>query len=283
PRLHRRVALKCLISAQLTSDDRRRRILDEARAAARINHPNVATVHDVLEQDSRAFIVMEYFEGESLAAPLKRERLPIHRVLAIGRQLACALAAAHSTGIVHRDLKQANIQVMPDGWVKVLDFGVARALAVGTTASNSTTAGDPRLHGRQIGTPGYMSPEQLVGRDVDDRSDLFSLGVILYEMTTGRRPFPSDDIADLLVMLARRPLRVDADDPRVRPALADIVARALEIDVADRFQSASDLGSALESVDVVQPDRRDLAGLSQPVDGPASFVLEDGQRSRARL
>lgn len=250
PRLRRRVALKCLISSRLTNDDRRRRILDEARAAARISHPNVATVHDVIEHESRAFIVMEYVEGESLAARLKRERLPVERIVAIGRQLASALTAAHATGIVHRDLKPANIQITLDGSVKVLDFGVARALALSSTESVRTTAaGQNAVRGPQIGTPGYMSPEQIMGRDVDDRSDVFSLGVILYEMTTGRRPFPSEDTADLVMMMAKRPPRADADDSRVPSSLADVIAKALEIGAADRFQSAADAGVALEAVE----------------------------------
>jgi serine/threonine protein kinase len=250
PRLHRRVALKCLISTRLTSEDRRRRILEEARAAARISHPNVATVHDVIEQDSRAFIVMEYVEGESLAARMKRERLPIDRVVSIGRQLAGAVAAAHSTGIVHRDLKPANVQLTLDGSVKVLDFGVARALAAPIPASDSTTtAAGQIVRGPQVGTPGYMSPEQMLGRDVDDRSDVFGLGVILYEMTTGRRPYASDSSVDLLHMLARHPARADVDDARVPSTLADVIEKALEIAVADRFQSAAAVVVALESIE----------------------------------
>jgi serine/threonine protein kinase/TolB-like protein/Flp pilus assembly protein TadD len=282
-RLRRRVALKCLILSRLTSEDRRRRILNEARAAARINHPNVATVHDVLDHESRAFIVMEYVEGESLASRLKRERLPIDRVIRMGRQLAAALAAAHATGIIHRDLKPANIQVTADGTVKVLDFGVARALSVGTTAADATTAaGHRRVPVPQVGTPGYISPEQLLCRDVDDRSDIFSLGVILYEMTTGKRPFPSDDIVDLVVMLAKRPTRADAEDSRVPPALADIIARALEIDAADRFQSASELGAALERVNVERTSAPDTANRSTPVDGTSQSVL-NGQPGPARF
>src|SRR5437667_1497020 len=129
-RLRRKVALKCLIASRVSADARRARILREARAAAGISHRNVATIHDVIEHDGRAFIVMEYVEGESLAARLKRERLPIDAVIAIGRQLVAALAAAHASGVIHRDLKPANIQLLPDGTVKVLHFGVAKAMAL---------------------------------------------------------------------------------------------------------------------------------------------------------
>src|SRR5947208_10715493 len=172
PRLHRRVALKCLFFSTVEGDDRRRRILREARAAAAISHPNVATIYDVIEHEGRAFIVMEYVEGESLAARLKRERLPIGAVLSIGRQLAAAVAAAHATGVIHRDLKPANIQLLPDGSVKVLDFGVAKATAIASSSSpttrRQTPATEPARHAL-AGTPGYMSPEQMLGREVDDR------------------------------------------------------------------------------------------------------------------
>ena len=248
PRLHRKVALKCLIASRsLAADDRRGRILHEARAAARVSHPNIATVHDVIEHDGRAFIVMEYVEGESLAARLRRDRLPMDRAVAIGRQLAAALAAAHATNVIHRDLKPANIQLMPDGLVKVLDFGVAKALAMLSSTSARTTRAEAR--GVQVGTPGYMSPEQMLGRDVDERSDLFSLGVILFEMTTGRRPFEGADTFDLVLRLARRTLRAETDRAGVPPAVAEVIAKALEIDVNDRFQTALAIEAALTGVE----------------------------------
>lgn len=251
PRLHRKVALKCLISSPLQGDERRHRIVREARAAAGISHPNVATVHDVIEHEGRAFIVMEYVEGESLAARLKRERLPIDTVVAIGRQLVAALAAAHATGVIHRDLKPANIQLLPDGSVKVLDFGVAKAIAIAssTTTGRQTPPIDAETRYAVAGTPGYMSPEQMLGRDVDDRSDIFSLGVVLYEMATGRRPFTKSDLLDLVVTMAKRPPRADAGDSRVPTALADVIAKALEVDAADRFQSAVEMERALAALD----------------------------------
>lgn len=135
-RLKRKVALKCLT---LGDRDRQRRILDEARAAARFNHPNIAAIYDVLEHEGRAFIVMEYVEGQSLRERLEHGPLPLGDVFSIGRQLASALAAAHEQGIIHRDLKPANVQVMPDGFVKVLDFGVA-VLAGGAVSDQSTTS-----------------------------------------------------------------------------------------------------------------------------------------------
>jgi serine/threonine-protein kinase len=259
PRLHRRVALKCLFSSTIGGDDRRRRILREARAAAAISHPNVATIYDVLEHDGRAFIVMEYVEGESLAARLKRERLSIAAVLSIGRQLVAAVAAAHATGVIHRDLKPGNVQLLPDGTVKVLDFGVAKAAAIASSSSVTTrrqAADEADRPYVLVGTPGYMSPEQMLGREVDDRSDVFTLGVVLYEMTTGRRPFTKNDFVDLVMTMAKRPPRVDAGDPRVPAALADVIDKALQIDPADRFQSAGEMERALAAVSTPVDDQR---------------------------
>ena len=247
PRLDRSVALKCLLTSRGGSEDLRARVIREARSAARITHAHVAAVYDVVEHAGRAFIVMEYVEGESLAVLLKRESLPPDRVVAIGRQIAAALAAAHGGGIVHRDLKPANIQVTPDGSIKILDFGIAKALASLTTTRTSTT-GVADTRGPQPGTPPYMSPEQLLGRSVDERSDLFSLAVILFEMATGRRLFPSNDPLAVLVATVRKLPRADSIDSKVPPELADLIAKGLAADPADRFQSAVEMAAALDAV-----------------------------------
>jgi len=251
PRLQRKVALKCVIRSLAGAGEERQRILHEARAAARVNHPNVATIHDILEVEDRAFIVMEYVEGESLAARLKRERLPVAAIVDIGRQLASALAAAHAKGVVHRDLKPANIQLTPDGHAKVLDFGIANAPRV-TASSSAVTGGPQALHTTvrvgQPGTPPYMSPEQLLGRAVDERSDIFSLGVVLFEMATGRRPFRGDDHLTLIVEQANGAPRADAADPRVPRPLADVIAKMLHVEAAERFESAGQVGTALAAI-----------------------------------
>ncbi len=248
-RLDRRVALKCLLPSSLAGTDLRERVIREARAAARISHPHVAAVYDVLEYDGRAFIVMEYVEGESLAVLLRRGALPIDRVVTVGCQLAAALAAAHSGGIVHRDLKPSNIQVMPDGSVKVLDFGVAVAKA---TAATETTRTDATVlapsRGAQPGTPPYMAPEQLLGQPADERSDLFSLSVILFEMATGRRPVASTEPLDILMAALNTLPRADSTTSRVPPMLADVIARGLASDPRDRYQTAVEIGSALAQV-----------------------------------
>ena len=271
PRLDRRVALKCLLASSEGREDLRDRIVREARAAARITHSHVAAVHDVVEHEGRAFIVMEYVEGDSLAALIKQEALPAARVIAIGRQLAAALAAAHAGGVIHRDLKPANIQVMPDGSVKILDFGIA--IALGTLATTTRTAGfgaPVEPVGFQAGTPAYMSPEQLLGRTVDERSDLFSLSVILFEMATGRRPFRSGEPLDVLFESLKKLPRADRVNPAVPERVADVIARGLSAYPQDRFQSAVEMGLALDAVRDELTARRD--GVSNGVPPPSPIA-----------
>ena len=171
PRLDRPVALKCVLSRQSGGPDVRNRIINEARAAARITHPGIAAVHDVVDHDGRTFIVMEYVQGQNLAAVLAHESMPIARVVEIGWQLADALTAAHRVGIIHRDLKPANVQVTKDGSVKILDFGIAMALVSATTDRTRTDPGSAAPEWLNQGTPPYMSPEQLLGIGVDQRTE----------------------------------------------------------------------------------------------------------------
>ncbi len=248
PRLERRVALKCLMAAETQPGEVRTRVLREARAAARLNHPHIAAVYDVLEQDDRTFIVMEYVEGISLAAHLAAGPLPVSEVRAIGRQLASALAAAHAQGVIHRDLKPANIQVMRDGTIKVLDFGVAK-IAHGLSTSTDTTTGDmladETLEGSP-GTPVYMSPEQLSHRALDGRTDIYSAGVVLFLMATGRRPYQETSAVALAVAMASAPPPAARDvNPSVPADLSALIARALEREPDRRFQSARELEAAL--------------------------------------
>ncbi len=260
PRLQRRVALKCLLDSRATGADVRSRILHEARAAARVTNQHIAAVHDVIEHESRAFIVMEYVEGESLSARLKRGRLPTEQVLAFGRQLVSALTAAHAKGIVHRDLKPGNIQVTPAGLVKVLDFGIAsatRALTVAASGATTTRAVELAVPIREVhpGTPPYMSPEQLLGRAVDERSDIYSLGVVLFEMGTGRRPYPEKEALRIAQAQARGVPRADAVERTMPRSLANVIAHAMAIDVDDRYQTVAELGAALEGIEQVLKNR----------------------------
>jgi serine/threonine-protein kinase len=247
PRLERRVALKCLTSEGSASSDGYARVLREARAVARLTHPHIAGVYDVLEQEGRAFIVMEYVEGISLAAHLASGPLPPDEVRSIGRQLASALAAAHAQGVIHRDLKPSNIQVMRDGSIKVLDFGVAR-LTPSMKTSVDTTMGEGSLHslGGNPGTPIYMAPEQLRGHAVDARSDLYSAGVILFQMATGRRPYLETTAVNLALAISADPApSARAINPLVPLELSDAIAKALKRNPDHRYQFARQLEDAL--------------------------------------
>ena len=251
-RLERRVALKCLFDVP-TDDDAHRRALTEARAAARIAHPNVAGVHDVFTLDDRTFIVMEYVDGESLAARMARGPLPIDVAIAFGRQLAAAVAAAHAQGVVHRDLKPSNAQITPDGTLKVLDFGIARFAisSLTTRTSNSQHEASALPATRGAGTPGYMAPEQAAGLGFDERSDIYSIGAVLYEMATSRCLAPADPLR-VSGHYRERP-RADAVNPAVPRALADLIEKALAPDPALRFQQAADVERALAAIASSRP------------------------------
>lgn len=258
-KLRRRVALKCLLS-RLSLEADRDHILAEARAAAAITHPNVAAVYEVIEHDDRAFMVMEFVDGQSLSTLLARGRLPKDRVVEIGLQLTGALAAAHAGDIVHGDLKPANIALTRDGSAKILDFGVARTVraATGTT----TTLGPRAAHTQTAvgGTPGYMSPEQLRGERLDGRSDLYGLGVVLFEMATGRRPYLEKTIDELREAAMLPAPRADSVAKGVPRWLADTIAKSLESLKTARFQSAAEMKQALEAVrqHIRQLERREL-------------------------
>ena len=241
-RLKRKVALKRLLSSQHDRAGARVHILREARLAAQISHPHVATIHDVLDAPEGVFIVMEYVEGESLAARLRRERPPLAATLSIGRQLSSALAAAHAKGVIHRDLKPANVQVMLDGTVKVLDFGIAQAVLAATTVTTGSVD-VPAARVLIAGTPGYMSPEQMAGAVVDERSDLFSLGVVLFELIAGRLPFPGLDLRTESAAAAAA--RLEAAAPNTPRAVVDLVTKALEFDLLKRYQTALEFDVAL--------------------------------------
>jgi eukaryotic-like serine/threonine-protein kinase len=246
-RLRRQVALKMVRSADTIDAASRERLMREARAAAALNHPHIATVHDVCEQDGQVVIVFEYVEGETLHAVLRRGPLPAAGAVDIAMQIARALSAAHAQGIVHRDLKPANVIVGAGGHVKVLDFGIARVLAVGTTetagaAAQSSGAGF-------IGTPGYAAPEQMVSTAVDERADLYALGVMLFEMIGGRRPFPGHDpLALATSKLSQDAPPLSSTGQTVPPALERFVAALLARDRADRPGSAAEALAALRAI-----------------------------------
>src|SRR5262245_42554089 len=194
-KLDRRVALKVL-SPELAADrDRLRRFHQEARAASSLNHPHIVVVHDFGELDGRPYMVTEFIDGETLRHRLQKGRLPIRDVVDIGVQTASALAAAHARGLVHRDIKPENVMVRRDGYVKVLDFGLAKLAGVALSTDQRAGEESHTFTGMVIGTPRYMSPEQARGLDLDARSDVWSLGIVLYEMATGGLPFAENSAA----------------------------------------------------------------------------------------
>lgn len=224
-RLGRQVALKTVSGPHAGTADGRRQLLAEARAAAALSHPAIAAVHDVIEVDGQVAIVFEFVEGETLAARLAKGPLPEDQAIAVAVQLADALSVAHAQGVLHRDLKPSNVMLAPGGVVKILDFGIARFRRTDQTAATGGDAAEFQ------GTPGYVAPEQWVGRPADERADLYALGVVLFEMATGKRPFPEREPFSLarasLDRIARRASSVKAD---VSPGLDKLVARLLASD-----------------------------------------------------
>jgi Flp pilus assembly protein TadD len=227
-RLGRRVAVK-LLPAEYSRDPRaKKRFLREARAASAVDHPNLCTVHDVGESDGRVYIVLSLYEGETLRERIQRGPLPFAEARDVALQVARGLARAHEAGIIHRDIKPANVMLTRRGEVKILDFGIARLESDETSLTRT---------GAAWGTPAYMSPEQARGEPVDCRTDIWSLGVLLFEMVAGRRPHTGEIVTEPLERLR----------PDVPPELARVVARALARDPCERYASATELLSDLES------------------------------------
>ena len=252
-RLHRAVAVK-LLSHELTSDtQRKQRFFQEARAAARISHPAVAQIFDVDEVGDSTFIVMELVEGKTVQQLIRNQELDLLGVMDIGMQVAEGLSKAHTLGIVHRDIKPANVMRTTDGHVKILDFGLAKLLDVTTVVGS---AGTPPLKspefaqtrtGVVMGTPAYMSPEQVRGLPVDLRADIFALGVTLFEMATGQSPFRRENFMDALHAAAfEETPPMNSIRPQIPDDLQRIVGRCLKKQPEDRYQSAQLIADELQ-------------------------------------
>ena len=265
-KLGRDVALKVLPAEMAHDPERLARFQREARAVAALNDPHIVTIFSVEEADGVHFLTMELIEGQPLDHLIPESGLPVERILDVAAALADALAAAHEKGIVHRDLKPTNVMVTNEGRVKVLDFGLAKKTrAANPTDTTLTSAGYTKV-GVVMGTPAYMSPEQIAGRAVDHRTDIFSLGIMLYEMTTGRRPFLGRSSAELaaaiLCDMPQPPAELRTDLPE---GLGKAILRCLEKRAADRFPSARDLRNELRGVTVEMPASRSATAPASPV------------------
>jgi serine/threonine-protein kinase len=259
-RLKREVAIKVLPDAFAQDPDRLARFQREAELLATLNHPNIGAVYGFEQSETASAIVLELIEGETLAARIHRGAIPVRAALAIALQIAEALEAAHERGVIHRDLKPANIKLTPDDKVKVLDFGLAKALeSNAASATPGALSHSPTLSmmatqaGMILGTAAYMSPEQAKGFPADQRSDIFAFGTVLYEMLTGRQPFPGETAPDVLASVIVREVDFNALPPNLNPRLRELLERCLEKNPKRRWQAVGDVRGELERV-VADPD-----------------------------
>jgi serine/threonine protein kinase len=247
-RLPRRVALKFLPDELSNDTEAGLRLLREAETVALLNHPNICTIYEIDHDAGASFIVMERLEGGNLKVYMSRTQLETREIIDIALQVTAALAAAHAQGVVHRDIKPGNIFVGTAGHVKVLDFGLARRFMLPETGQVLSMEGST-IPGRPLGTANYMAPERILQMPVDPRCDLFSLGVVIYEMATGRLPFAAASPADTVTnVLEKDPVPLTSLTPARPGRLNQVVSRLLAKRADDRFHSASELKAALESI-----------------------------------
>ncbi len=251
-KLGREVAIKTLPEEFAKDEERLARFEREAKLLASLNHPNIATIHGLEEDNGTRFLVLELVEGDTVADRLKHGAIPVEESLKLALQIAEALEAAHEKGVIHRDLKPANIKVTPDGKVKVLDFGLAKAFA--GDGSEANVSQSPTLsmaateQGVILGTAAYMSPEQTRGRAVDKRTDVWAFGCVLFEMLTGRRSFPGNDVTDILAAVIRAEPEWSCLPANVHPRLRELLERCLEKEAHNRWQAVGDVRMDIRKV-----------------------------------
>jgi eukaryotic-like serine/threonine-protein kinase len=287
-RLHRALALKLLPEEVARQPQALERFRREARAASALNHPGICTIYDIGEQDGRAFIAMEFIDGETLRSHIHGKALPLEEIMKLGIQIAEALDAAHAEGIIHRDIKPANIFVTKRGQAKVLDFGLAKLVPKGIASANTDSGGESpdstSIVGIISGTPSYMSPEQVRGDDLDQRTDIFSLGLVLYEMATGRQAFGGGTGGAIIeAVLTRPPVSARSINPDIPPSLEAIIDKALHKDRGQRYQHTADMLADLQRLKRnADSGRIDPAGEAQSVPTSTTGHLSSVGTPRSR-
>src|SRR5258708_28285339 len=285
-RLGRKVAIKFLPLEVATDERAKQRLLREARTAATLDHPNICAIYEVAEEGGYNFIVLQYIEGETLAARLKRGLPAVSEALAIAAQVADALNEAHSRGIIHRDIKPENIMLTTRKQVKVLDFGLAKVLRDPVIPeAESETGSMLSIPGMVMGTVPYMSPKQVRGEELDGRSDIFSFGTLLYEMLSGRRPFEARSSAEVIsAILTREPSPISSLGHGDHGE-EQLLRKCLEKDVAQRCQAMSDLIVDLEQIrrDYESGQVMPLAAASSSMLTPAVTVPKQSRLRRSRI